>query len=153
MRKFIAEFRSERYGRTVRAEICVDDATGAALDGAEDGIRDAYLKAEYEDRLAARNERRRATPLDCAEGGGREFEAPGADLLARALRAAQRREIDAALGKLTRKQRHVLLCRALRDETFAEIAARLGVTRQSVFECFERAARAMREALGGKDSG
>jgi RNA polymerase sigma factor (sigma-70 family) len=84
-------------------------------------------------------------------GADPTVESPAGPVTDRVTAQASRRALAAALAKLPRGQRDVLLLTAAGDLTPVEIASALGIARGTVHSRLNRARKKTRDALGGVD--
>lgn len=92
--------------------------------------------------------RRRETPLDRADGAAREWEDPRApDPEAEVVRGERSKALQEALWELGPTDRHVLVACLLRDEAGQDVAARLGISRDALYQRLHRAKARFRRVL------
>ena len=93
-----------------------------------------YAAMEHRDKLIERKETRRHQSLDKSLEHGWDIPDPSADVALQAERNEEKARLSSALQRLTDKQRAVLLLYIEDGLSFREIAANLGVNKDTVRE-------------------
>ena len=93
-----------------------------------------YAAMEHRDKLIERKETRRHQSLDKSLEHGWDIADPSADVALQAERNEEKARLSSALQRLTDKQRAVLLLYIEDGLSFREIAANLGVNKDTVRE-------------------
>lgn len=106
-----------------------------------------YAAMEYRDKLIERKETRRHQSLDKSLEHGWDIADPSADVALQAERNEEKARLSSALKKLTDKQRAVLLLYIEEGLSFREIAAKLGVNKDTVREHYLAAIKNLKKFL------
>ena len=106
-----------------------------------------YAAMEHRDKLIERKETRRHQSLDKSLEHGWDIADPSADVALQAERNEEKARLSSALKKLTDKQRAVLLLYIEEGLSFREIAANLGVNKDTVREHYLAAIKNLKKFL------
>lgn len=106
-----------------------------------------YAAMEYRDKLIERKETRRHQSLDKSLEHGWDIPDPSADVALQAERNEEKARLSSALQRLTDKQRAVLLLYIEDGLSFREIAANLGVNKDTVREHYLAAIKNLKKFL------
>ena len=106
-----------------------------------------YAAMEHRDKLIERKETRRHQSLDKSLEHGWDIPDPSADVALQAERNEEKARLSSALKKLTDKQRAVLLLYIEESLSFREIAAKLGVNKDTVREHYLAAIKNLKKFL------
>ena len=106
-----------------------------------------YAAMEHRDKLIERKETRRHQSLDKSLEHGWDIPDPSADVALQAERNEEKARLSSALKKLTDKQRAVLLLYIEDGLSFREIAANLGVNKDTVREHYLAAIKNLKKFL------
>ena len=106
-----------------------------------------YAAMEHRDKLIERKETRRHQSLDKSLEHGWDIADPSADVALQAERNEEKARLSSALKKLTDKQRAVLLLYIEESLSFREIAAKLGVNKDTVREHYLAAIKNLKKFL------
>ena len=106
-----------------------------------------YAAMEHRDKLIERKETRRHQSLDKSLEHGWDVTDPSADVALQAERNEEKARLSSALQKLTDKQRAVLLLYIEEGLSFREIAAKLGVNKDTVREHYLAAIKNLKKFL------
>ena len=106
-----------------------------------------YAAMEHRDKLIERKETRRHQSLDKSLEHGWDIADPSADVALQAERNEEKARLSSALKKLTDKQRAVLLLYIEEGLSFREIAAKLGVNKDTVREHYQAAIKNLKKFL------
>ena len=106
-----------------------------------------YAAMEHRDKLIDRKETRRHQSLDKSLEHGWDIADPNADVAMQAERNEDKERLYAALQRLTDKQRAVLLLYIEEGLSFREIAAKLGVNKDTVREHYLAAIKNLKKFL------
>ena len=106
-----------------------------------------YAAMEYRDELIERKETRRHQSLDKSLEHGWDIPDPSADVALQAERNEEKARLSSALQRLTDKQRAVLLLYIEDGLSFREIAANLGVNKDTVREHYLAAIKNLKKFL------
>ena len=106
-----------------------------------------YAAMEHRDKLVERKETRRHQSLDKSLEHGWDVTDPSADVALQAERNEEKARLSSALKKLTDKQRAVLLLYIEEGLSFREIAAKLGVNKDTVREHYLAAIKNLKKFL------
>ena len=106
-----------------------------------------YAAMEHRDKLIERKETRRHQSLDKSLEHGWDVTDPSADVALQAERNEEKARLSSALKKLTDKQRAVLLLYIEDGLSFREIAANLGVNKDTVREHYFAAIKNLKKFL------
>ena len=106
-----------------------------------------YAAMEHRDKLIERKETRRHQSLDKSLEHGWDIPDPSADVALQAERNEEKARLSSALKKLTDKQRAVLLLYIEEGLSFREIAAKLGVNKDTVREHYLAAIKNLKKFL------
>ena len=106
-----------------------------------------YAAMEHRDKLIERKETRRHQSLDKSLEHGWDITDPSADVALQAERNEEKARLSSALKKLTDKQRAVLLLYIEEGLSFREIAANLGVNKDTVREHYLAAIKNLKKFL------
>ena len=106
-----------------------------------------YAAMEHRDKLIERKETRRHQSLDKSLEHGWDIPDPSADVALQAEQDEDKERLYAALRKLTDKQRAVLLLYIEEGLSFREIAAKLGVNKDTVREHYLAAIKNLKKFL------
>ena len=106
-----------------------------------------YAAMEHRDKLIERKETRRHQSLDKSLEHGWDVTDPSADVALQAERNEEKARLSSALKKLTDKQRAVLLLYIDEGLSFREIAAKLGVNKDTVREHYQAAIKNLKKFL------
>ena len=106
-----------------------------------------YAAMEYRDKLIERKETRRHQSLDKSLEHGWDILDPSADVALQAERNEEKARLSSALQRLTDKQRAVLLLYIEDGLSFREIAANLGVNKDTVREHYLAAIKNLKKFL------
>lgn len=106
-----------------------------------------YAAMEYRDKLIERKETRRHQSLDKSLEHGWDIPNPSADVALQAERNEEKARLSSALQRLTDKQRAVLLLYIEDGLSFREIAANLGVNKDTVREHYLAAIKNLKKFL------
>ena len=106
-----------------------------------------YAAMEYRDKLIERKETRRHKSLDKSLEHGWDIPDPSADVALQAERNEEKARLSSALQRLTDKQRAVLLLYIEDGLSFREIAANLGVNKDTVREHYLAAIKNLKKFL------
>ena len=106
-----------------------------------------YAAMEYRDKLIERKETRRHQSLDKSLEHGWDIPDPSADVALQAERNEEKTRLSSALQRLTDKQRAVLLLYIEDGLSFREIAANLGVNKDTVREHYLAAIKNLKKFL------
>ena len=106
-----------------------------------------YAAMEYRDKLIERKETRRHQSLDKSLEHGWDIPDPSADVALQAERNEEKARLSSALQRLTDKQRAVLLLYIEEGLSFREIAAKLGVNKDTVREHYLAAIKNLKKFL------
>ena len=106
-----------------------------------------YAAMEHRDKLIERKETRRHQSLDKSLEHGWDVTDPSADVALQAERNEEKARLSSALKKLTDKQRAVLLLYIEDGLSFREIAANLGVNKDTVREHYLAAIKNLKKFL------
>ena len=106
-----------------------------------------YAAMEYRDKLIERKETRRHQSLDHSLEHGWAIPDPSADVALQAERNEEKARFSSALQRLTDKQRAVLLLYIEDGLSFREIAANLGVNKDTVREHYLAAIKNLKKFL------
>ena len=106
-----------------------------------------YAAMEYRDKLIERKETRRHQSLDKSLEHGWDIPDPSAVVALQAERNEEKARLSSALQRLTDKQRAVLLLYIEDGLSFREIAANLGVNKDTVREHYLAAIKNLKKFL------
>ena len=106
-----------------------------------------YAAMEHRDKLIERKETRRHQSLDKSLEHGWDIQDPSADVALQAERDEEKARLSSALQRLTDKQRAVLLLYIEDGLSFREIAANLGVNKDTVREHYLAAIKNLKKFL------
>ena len=106
-----------------------------------------YTAMEHRDKLIERKETRRHQSLDKSLEHGWDIPDMSADVALQAERNEEKTRLSSALKKLTDKQRAVLLLYIEESLSFREIAAKLGVNKDTVREHYLAAIKNLKKFL------
>ena len=106
-----------------------------------------YAAMEHRDKLIERKETRRHQSLDKSLEHGWDIPDPSADVALQAERNEEKARLSSALQRLTDKQRAVLLLYIEDGLSFREIAANLGVNKDTVREHYLAAIKNLKKFL------
>ena len=106
-----------------------------------------YAAMEHRDKLIERKETRRHQSLDKSLEHGWDIPDPSADVALQAERNEEKARLSSALQRLTDKQRAVLLLYIEDGLSFREIAANLGVNKDTVREHYFAAIKNLKKFL------
>lgn len=106
-----------------------------------------YAAMEHRDKLIERKETRRHQSLDKSLEHGWDIPDPSADVALQAERNEEKARLSSALQRLTDKQRAVLLLDIEDGLSFREIAANLGVNKDTVREHYLAAIKNLKKFL------
>ena len=106
-----------------------------------------YAAMEHRDKLIERKETRRHQSLDKSLEHGWDIADPSADVALQAERNEEKARLSSALQKLTDKQRAVLLLYIEEGLSFREIAAKIGVNKDTVREHYLAAIKNLKKFL------
>lgn len=106
-----------------------------------------YAAMEHRDKLIERKETRRHQSLDKSLEHGWDVTDPSADVALQAERNEEKARLSSALQRLTDKQRAVLLLYIEDGLSFREIAANLGVNKDTIREHYLAAIKNLRKFL------
>lgn len=106
-----------------------------------------YAAIEHRDKLIERKETRRHQSLDKSLEHGWDIPDPSADVALQAERNEEKARLSSALQKLTDKQLAVLLLYIEEGLSFREIAAKLGVNKDTVREHYLAAIKNLKKFL------
>ena len=106
-----------------------------------------YAAMEHRDKLIERKETRRHQSLDKSLEHGWDIADPSADVALQAERNEEKARLSSALQRLTDKQRAVLLLYIEDGLSFREIAANLGVNKDTVREHYLAAIKNLKKFL------
>lgn len=106
-----------------------------------------YAAMEHRDELIERKETRRHQSLDKSLEHGWDIPDPSADVALQAERNEEKARLSSALQRLTDKQRAVLLLYIEDGLSFREIAANLGVNKDTVREHYLAAIKNLKKFL------
>ena len=106
-----------------------------------------YAAMEHRDKLIERKETRRHQSLDKSLEHGWDIPDPSADVALQAERNEEKARLSSALQRLTDKQRAVLLLYIEEGLSFREIAAKLGVNKDTVREHYLAAIKNLKKFL------
>lgn len=106
-----------------------------------------YAAMEHRDKLIERKETRRHQSLDKSLEHGWDIPDMSADVALQAERNEEKARLSSALKKLTDKQRAVLLLYIEESLSFREIAAKLGVNKDTVREHYLAAIKNLKKFL------
>ena len=106
-----------------------------------------YAAMEHRDKLIERKETRRHQSLDKSLEHGWDVTDPSADVALQAERNEEKARLSSALQRLTDKQRAVLLLYIEDGLSFREIAANLGVNKDTVREHYLAAIKNLKKFL------
>lgn len=106
-----------------------------------------YAAMEHRDELIERKETRRHQSLDKSLEHGWDIADPSADVALQAERNEEKARLSSALQRLTDKQRAVLLLYIEDGLSFREIAANLGVNKDTVREHYLAAIKNLKKFL------
>ena len=106
-----------------------------------------YAAMEHRDKLIERKETRRHQSLDKSLEHGWDIPDPSVDVALQAERNEEKARLSSALKKLTDKQRAVLLLYIEEGLSFREIAAKLGVNKDTVREHYLAAIKNLKKFL------
>ena len=106
-----------------------------------------YAAMEHRDKLIERKETRRHQSLDKSLEHGWDIADPSADVVLQAERDEDTALLHSALQRLTDKQRAVLLLYIEEGLSFREIAAKLGVNKDTVREHYLAAIKNLKKFL------
>ena len=106
-----------------------------------------YAAMEHRDKLIERKETRRHQSLDKSLEHGWDIPDPSADVALQAERNEEKARLSSALQRLTDKQRAVLLLYIEDGLSFREIAANLGVNKDTIREHYLAAIKNLRKFL------
>ena len=106
-----------------------------------------YAAMEHRDKLIERKETRRHQSLDKSLEHGWDIPDMSADVALQAERNEEKARLSSALKKLTDKQRAVLLLYIKEGLSFREIAAKLGVNKDTVREHYLAAIKNLKKFL------
>lgn len=106
-----------------------------------------YAVMEHRDKLIERKETRRHQSLDKSLEHGWDIPDMSADVALQAERNEEKTRLSSALKKLTDKQRAVLLLYIEESLSFREIAAKLGVNKDTVREHYLAAIKNLKKFL------
>lgn len=111
-----------------------------------------YAAMEHRDELIERKETRRHQSLDKSLEHGWDIPDPSADVALQAERNEEKARLSSALQRLTDKQRAVLLLYIEDGLSFREIAANLGVNKDTVREHYLAAIKNLKKFLQNTQS-
>ena len=123
-----------------------DDAKHVEIEVTEEFAAE-YAAMEYRDKLIERKETRRHQSLDKSLEHGWDIPDPSADVALQAERNEEKARLSSALQRLTDKQRAVLLLYIEEGLSFREIAAKLGVNKDTVREHYLAAIKNLKKFL------
>ena len=106
-----------------------------------------YAAMEHRDKLVERKETRRHQSLDKSMEHGWDMADPSADVDIQAERNADKILLNAALSKLTDKQRAILFLHIENGQSFRAIAAELGLNKDTVREHYLAAIKNLKKFL------
>ncbi len=106
-----------------------------------------YAAMEHRDKLVERKETRRHQSLDKSMEHGWDMADPSADVDIQAERNADKILLNAALSKLTDKQRAILFLHIENGQSFRVIAAELGLNKDTVREHYLAAIKNLKKFL------
>ena len=106
-----------------------------------------YAAMEHRDKLVERKETRRHQSLDKSMEHGWDIADPSADVDIQAERNADKILLNAALSKLTDKQRAILFLHIENGQSFRVIAAELGLNKDTVREHYLAAIKNLKKFL------
>ena len=106
-----------------------------------------YAAMEHRDKLIERKETRRHQSLDKSLEHGWDIPDPSADVALQAERNEEKARLSSALQRLTDKQRAVLLLYIEDGLSFREIAANLGVNKDTIREHYLAAIKNLKKFL------
>ena len=106
-----------------------------------------YAAMEHRDKLIERKETRRHQSLDKSLEHGWDVADPSADVALQAEQDEDKERLNAALRKLTDKQRAVLLLYIEEGKSFREIGEELGIHKDTVKEHYHAAIKKLKKFL------
>ena len=113
----------------------------------EDTFAAEYAAMEHKEALLNRKETRRHQSLDKSLDNGFDIPDPRENPEQTAVRKETENEVNAALSKLTCKQRFVVINYAVNGLSFQKIADQMGISKNTVREYYWEAIKKMKKLL------
>ena len=129
------------------ATIRIYDGTTFISVEVTDEFAESYAAMEKADELSERKETRRHQSLDKSMEHGFDVADPSVNVSEEVERRQLSEQVKSALHKLTDKQRTVVLLHVYEELSFREIGERLGLSRYTVRDYYDHAAKKLQKFL------